>query len=703
MKALAIAVALFAVAAALVAAKAEDATTALLAVTAFICAYTTHRSRHISSYLRIFVAIFAIELIVFGALCLVAVLHLWPVSWADYQIPESLPLTVALFAIAVYLTSFVPLVQSMMRIADRYFDSRDVTTARVWPFPSYRAGEHKVATAMVVFLVLINQAEVGINIRLSFFSRDWFNAIQAHDAKTFWYQLFTVFMVWAFLYIFCAVVEYVVTSTLVIRWRRWLTAFYLDHWLDNHRHYRMSLAGTPADNPDQRISEDISRFIDGGDVGYGIYSFTILLISNLSSLVSFAILLWVLSANFTLPGTHIAVPGFLFWVALIYAAIGTWLTHWIGKPLVPLSFKRQRYEADFRFSLARLREYTEQVALLSGEAAEKRSLKTRFSAIVTNYFDIIACRKRLTAFTASYSQISPFIPYIVSAPFYFAGKVTLGIMTQTANAFSNVNSALTFVVTYYVFLADYKAVLDRLTSFDQSIEKADSQEFQPVPMLTPGEAGNVRLVEVTLRLPDGRTIVEDANLDLVSEIPALLVGPSGSGKSTLFRAIAGIWPYGQGKIDLPPSAKLMLLPQKPYVPMGTLRAALAYPAAPDQYDDATLRTAMEAAQLTHLIDRLDADGVWQQQLSGGEQQRLSIARALLEKPDWLFLDEATTAMDEPMEALIYQTLRQSLPKTTIVSIGHRATIEQFHKRRLEMQPAGEGMFTPKDDVANAAE
>lgn len=702
MKALAIAVALFAVAAALVAAKAEDATTALLAVTSFICAYTTYRSRHISSYLTIFVAIFAIELIIFGALCLIDVLHLWPASWADYQIPESLPLTVALFAIAVYLTSYVPLVQSMMRIADRYFDSRDMTTARVWPFPSYRSAERKVATAMVVFLVLINQAEVGINIRLSFFSRDWFNAIQARDAKSFWYQLFTVFMVWAFLYIFCAVVEYVVTSTLVIRWRRWLTSFYLDHWLDNHRHYRMSLAGTPADNPDQRISEDISRFIDGGDVGYGIYSFTILLISNLSSLVSFAILLWVLSANFTLPGTHIAVPGFLFWVALIYATVGTLLTHWIGRPLVPLSFKRQRYEADFRFSLARLREYTEQVALLSGETAEKRSLKTRFSAIVSNYFDIIACRKRLTAFTASYSQISPFIPYIVSAPFYFAGKVTLGIMTQTASAFSNVNSALTFVVTYYVYLADYKAVLDRLTSFDQSIEKADNYEFRPEPVAA--DAGNVRLVEVTLSLPDGRTIVENANLDLVSEIPALLMGPSGSGKSTLFRAIAGIWPYGQGKIDLPPSAKLMLLPQKPYVPMGTLRTALAYPTAPEQYDDATLRDAMAAAQLTHLIDKLDVEGgVWQQQLSGGEQQRLSIARALLEKPDWLFLDEATTAMDEPMEASIYQTLRQKLPKTTIVSIGHRATIEQFHKRRLEMQPAGEGMFTPKDDVANAAE
>jgi vitamin B12/bleomycin/antimicrobial peptide transport system ATP-binding/permease protein len=703
MKSLAILIALFAAAAATVAVKTGDATAGLLVAATLLCAYTTFQSRHISSYLKIFVAIFAIEVVVFGLLYLAVQVHLWPKNWADYEIPVSLPLSVAFFAIGVYAISFVPLVRSMMRIADRYFESRDVAPARIWPFSPYRAAERKIGAAMVVFLVLINQAEVGINLRLSFFSRDWFNAIQNRDAKTFWYQLFTVFLLWAFLYIFAAVVEYVVTSTLVIRWRRWLTGFYLDRWLDDHRHYRMSLAGAPADNPDQRISEDISRFIDGGDVGYGIYSFSILLISNLSSLVSFAILLWILSANFTLPGTHIAVPGFLFWTALIYAAIGTWLTHWIGKPLALLSFKRQRYEADFRFALARLREYTEQVALLSGEATEKRALKARFGAIVTNYFAIISTRKRLTAFTASYSQISPFIPYIVSAPFYFAGKIALGIMTQTASAFSNVNSALTFVVSYYTYLADYKSVLDRLTSFDQSIEKADVYELRPQPAPTAPGADNVRLAEVTLRLPDGRTIVEDANLSLVSEMPALFVGPSGSGKSTLFRAIAGIWPYGQGQIDLPASAKLMLLPQKPYIPIGSLRAALAYPGAPEQYGDPALRGALEAAQLGYLADKLDVEGVWQQQLSGGEQQRLSIARVLLEKPDWLFLDEATTAVDEAMEAAIYRVLRERLPKTTIVSIGHRATIAQYHERRLEMQPSGGGVFTPKDNVVKAAE
>jgi vitamin B12/bleomycin/antimicrobial peptide transport system ATP-binding/permease protein len=702
MKILAIIIALFSLASAFVAQRTGDATLVMLAAASVVCAFTTHRSRAISSFMRILSTIFAVEVVIFGPLCLAAKIGLWPPSLADYELPESLPLTVAIFAILVYLASFIPLVLTMTRIADRYFDNDEHTVARVWPLPAFHALERNVATAMVVFLVLINQAEVGIGIRLSFFSRDWFNAIQNKDAKTFWYQLFTVFLVWAFLYIAAAVAEFVVQSTLVMKWRRWLTDYYIDRWLDNHNHYRMSLVGVSADNPDQRISEDVNRFIDGGQVGYGIYSFTILLISKLSSLVSFAIILWILSENFTLPYTKIAVPGFLFWVALVYAGIGTLFTHWIGRPLVNLSFVRQRFEADFRFALARLREYSEQVALLSGEAAEKSTLHQRFASIVKNYFEIVACRKKLTAFTASYSQISPFIPFIVSAPFYFAGKITLGIMTQTANAFGNVNDALTFFVAYYVSLADFKSVLDRLTSFDQAIERGGVFDLKPqrAPL---GTEDGVSLDALTLRLPDGRSIVEDANLRLAPEETTLFTGPSGSGKSTLFRAIAGIWPYGDGVIALPASTRVMLLPQKPYIPIGTLRAAIAYPASPDQYDDATLREALAAAQLGDLVSKLDVEDIWSQRLSGGEQQRLAVVRALLAKPDWLFLDEATTAMDEPMEAEIYKILVENLPETTVVSIGHRTAVAQFHKRRLEMQAAGKGIFTPQDKAARAAE
>jgi len=701
---LAVLVALFSAAAALVSVKTSDNIVLLLAGVGFLCAYTTYRARKISTFLQIFAAIFAAETVIFGTIFLIAKIGLWPPSMEDYAFPESLPLTVALFGVLVYAIAYIPVVRSMTRIADRYFDTADDTRARIWPFPAFGARERHVATAMVVLLVVINQAQVGMNLRLSFFSRDWFNAIQNKDEAAFWSQLITVFTPWAFLFIATAVLEFVVTSTLIIRWRRWLTSNYVNRWLDAHTHYRMSLTGGSADNPDQRISEDITRFIDGGQIGYGIYSFSILLIANLSSLVSFAILLWDLSTNFTLPYTAIAVPGFLFWVALIYAGVGTLVTHLIGHPLVRLSFERQRYEADFRFSLARLREYAEQVALLSGERVEKASLTLRFGRIVKNYFQIIACRKNLTAFTASYGQLSPIIPFVVAAPFYFAGKITLGIMTQTARAFGSVNEALTFFVTYYVSLADFKSVLDRLTSFDLAIENAKTPGFSPhAGANTPAARKHLDIEALTVRLPAGREIVEDASLRLSEAEPALLTGPSGSGKSTLFRAISGIWPYADGAITLPADARILLLPQKPYIPIGTLRTAVTYPESPDRYDDAAIAGALRAAKLGDFIGELDVEGIWQQRLSGGEQQRLAIARAILARPDWLFLDEATSSMDEAMEVEIYETLAKTLPETTIVSIGHHASLAQFHKRRLEMRPSAPGVFTPAEAELNAAE
>jgi putative ATP-binding cassette transporter len=591
----------------------------------------------------------------------------------------------------------------MMVIADRYFSAPDRSPTQLWPFPPFVMLERRVAIAMIVFLVLVNQAQVGINVRLSFFSRDWFNAIQAKNEPEFWHQLFVIFLPWAFIYIASAVIEYLVQSTLVIKWRRWLTGFYTNHWLSGHAHYQMALAGGGTDNPDQRISEDISRYIDGAGGGNGIYNFSITLISQLSSLVSFAIILWGLSANFTLPYTTIAVPGFLFWVALIYAAVGTIITHLIGRPLARLSFVRQRYEADFRFSLARLREYSEQVALLRGEPAENASLSTRFVAIVKNYYEIVTCRKWLTLFTAFYGQISPFIPYIVAAPFYFSGKIDLGIMTQTARAFANVEGSLNFFVTYYVALADFKSVLERLLSFEAAMEKADAFEKSGTHPRQAVAGTGVAFAGVRLQLPDGRLIVESDGLQLAANETVLLTGPSGSGKSTFFRAISGIWPYGKGEIDIPDGARVMLLPQKPYIPMGTLRAAVTYPATPDQSDDMSVRAALETAQLGAFADKLDIEDVWSQRLSGGEQQRLAVARALLVKPDWLFLDEATSAMDEDMEHAIYRILREKLPQTTVVSIGHRSTLVPLHQRHLVMTPVASGAFSPRDFVKQAAE
>jgi putative ATP-binding cassette transporter len=689
MHVLAAVVAIFSVVTAVIGATHGDGIILLLAATGLLCAYTTYETPKISSFLRIFAAIFAIETVVFGVVFLIAQVGLWPQSLQDYALPESLPLTVAIFAILVYAISFIPVVRQMTRIGDRYFDAPGRTTARIKPFPSFGIEESKLAIAMIVFLVVINQAQVGMQLRLSFFSRDWFNAIQNKDQATFWSQLFTVFVPWAFIYIASAILEFVVASTLIIRWRRWLTEDYVGRWLDRHTHYRMSLGGG-ADNPDQRISEDVNRFINGGQEGYGIYTFSILLISNLSSLVSFAILLWVLSANFTLPYTTIAFPGFLFWVALIYAGIGTWITHLIGRSLVQLSFQRQRYEADFRFSLARLREYAEQVALLKGENSEKHSLRERFAAIIGNYFQIVAVRKNLIGFTSSYGQLSPIIPYIVAAPFYFAGKITLGVMTQTARAFGSVNEALTFFVNYYVSLADFKAVLDRLSSFDASIEAAHAPVGLASPPAATGAGEHIGLDAVTVRLPDGRVIVQDATVRLAAQESTLLTGPSGSGKSTLLRAISGIWPFGDGAVTTPPGAKVMLLPQKPYIPIGPLIAAVTYPAAPDSYSDEAIRAALLSAHLPELVDQLHVADNWGQRLSGGEQQRLAVARALLAKPDWLFLDEATAAMDEAMESNIYDALFTELRATTIVSIGHRSSLLDIHQRHIELQPQDEG-------------
>jgi putative ATP-binding cassette transporter len=701
---LAIAVGVFAVAACATG-QASGEGLYLLGGVAALCAATTYLSRQISSFLKIFVAIFSIETIIFGLMVLGGVLRLWPDTYIDYLPPQSLALTVAIFSILVYSVSYIPVIRSMTGIADRYFNTRDRTEARVWPLPSFHPLERRLAVSMVVFLVLVNQAQVGITVRLSFFNRDWFNAIQEKNAHAFWELLLFVFTPWAFIYVASTVVEYIVQSTLIIRWRRWLTDHYVSRWLDGNTHYRMSLFGSDTDNPDQRISEDISRFIDAPTEGQtGIYGYSIQLISTLSSLVSFAIVLWTLSANFSLPGTDIRVPGFLFWVALIYAVLGTFVTHLIGRPLVKIFFHKQRVEADFRFSLARLREYGEQIALLKGEPAEKISLGRRFAAIIVNYFDLINTRKKLIAFTQLYGQLAPIIPFVFAAPFYFAGRIPLGIMTQTASAFGRVDTALTFFVTYYTSLAGFKSVLDRLTLFEAAIGRARVLGEKASIMTSAAPVGNdVKLEHLTLGLPDGRRIMEDASLTFRAGEPTLVAGPSGSGKSTLFRGIAGIWPFGDGHIALPADARLMLLPQKPYIPIGTLRNAVTYPAAPGTYKDAEVVDALEAVQLPLLAHQLDREDIWVQRLSGGEQQRLAIARALLEKPDWLFLDEATASIDEALEASLYKVLAERLPRTTVVSIGHRSTLGAFHDRRVEMQAGREGTFAPRELPAKAAE
>ena len=668
---------------------AADPTLLSIGAVGLMLALTTLRSPLISPFLRVFSTIFAVEYVV-TALAYVAVrAGWWPPGLSELAPPASLANTVAIFGLLVHLISFIPVIRQITRLADPYFVTEDRGQIEISGLGTRHVTERRFASLLIVALVLINQLQVGINIRLSFFNRDWFNAIQNKNLVAFWSLLFGVFCFWAAIAVVSSLIEYYTESVLKIRWRRWMSERYYGLWLDDGRLYRAALAGQAADNPDQRIAEDVHNFLNS------TYAYSISMLSTVSTLVSFSIILWTIPVNFTIPGTEIIVPGLPFWVALIISLIGTWLTHLIGKPLVQLEFRRERYEADFRFSLARLREYGEQVALLRGENAERRILDGRFGSIVSNFYAIVGRTLRLLTFTTSYFQANVVIPYIIVAPYFFLGKITLGQMTQTAGAFGRVESALTFFIARYQALASYKAVVERLATFRSAIDEARLLGTKPPRIERTEHSGrDLMLRDLVLYLPDGREIVCVDRLTIEAGTATLVSGPSGSGKSTLFRAISGIWPYGRGTIDRPAGATIMLLPQRPYVPSGTLKTAVAYPSVEGVYRDEAVRQALELARLAPLVLEIDSEDNWAQRLSGGEQQRLAIARAILNKPDWLFLDEATSALDEKLEAEIYCMLTEVLPNTTIVSIGHRSTLIAWHRRFIEMEPGQAGIFEP---------
>jgi putative ATP-binding cassette transporter len=464
-----------------------------------------------------------------------------------------------------------------------------------------------------------------------------------------------------------------------------MTKAYLGNWLDSANHYRMQLLGDAADNPDQRIAEDIQLFVERTlTIGIG-------LLSALVTLGSFVIILWTLSVAAPLHvfGREWNIPGYLVWAALIYAVVGTYFTHLIGWPLVGLNFNQQRFEADFRFNLVRVRENSEQIALLKGEPAETDRLVERFGRVVGNWLLIMKRTKRLTFFTAAYSQVSIVFPYVVVSPAYFANKMQLGGLMQTASAFNSVQNSLSFFINVYRSLAEWRSVIQRLDGFGLAVVAAKAAAH--TPPVVEVQAGDGRAVEldVAVNLPAGMPLVASDNVKMARGEPVLVTGPSGSGKSTLFRAIAGIWPFGSGRVVVPRDARLMMLPQRPYFPVGSLTAAVTYPAEPGHYDRERVAEAISAVGLPALAQRLDEEAHWNRMLSLGEQQRLGIARAILQAPDFLFLDEATASLDEPSEAVLYRLLQERLPNATVVSIGHRSTLTAFHRRRLALERDGD--------------
>jgi putative ATP-binding cassette transporter len=480
-----------------------------------------------------------------------------------------------------------------------------------------------------------------------------------------------------------------------------MTRQYLEHWLAGGNHYRMQLLGDAADNPDQRIAEDINMFIDR------TLSISVGLLSAIVTLCSFVVILWALSAAAPLHlfGASFTIPGYLVWAALLYAVVGTTLTHLIGWPLVSLNFRQQRFEADFRFNLVRVRENSEQIALLGGESAERERLLDRFGYVVGNFFLIMQRTKKLTFLTSGYAQVSIVFPFVVISPAYFAGAVQLGGLMQTASAFTSVQGALSFFVTAYRQLAEWRAVIARLDGFNIAVERALAAATA-TPAIKVSERDGENRVEVDhllVRLPHGTALVAANDLVISTGERVLLTGPSGAGKSTLFRAIAGTWPFGAGTIRVPKGAKVMALPQRPYFPIGTLAAAVSYPAEPGTFDAEALREVISAVGLPALAQRLDEEAHWNRMLSLGEQQRLGVARAILQAPDYLFLDEATASLDEPAEAALYRLLNARLKRTAIVSIGHRSTLAAFHRRGLVLERDGEISRLREAALAPAAE
>jgi putative ATP-binding cassette transporter len=546
-----------------------------------------------------------------------------------------------------------------------------------WP---YWTGDEKwPARALTAAVVALNLSSVWLNVRLNAWNNDFYNSLQNYDWPAFWWQ-FAVFGMIAAAMIAVAVYQLYLRQVLHIRWRRWMTERFLKDWLGDQTYYRMQLDQSATDNPDQRIADDLDRYTSIS------LSLSLGLMNSVVTLFSFLFILWTLSGALSIPlggDRYFDIPGYMVFCAIIYAVGGTWLTQRIGSPLIGLLFNQQRYEADFRFSLVRLREHAEGVAFHGGEGREFDVFQTRFDRIVLNWWNVIRRRKKLTWFTTGYSQLAVVFPFLVAAPRYFSKQIQLGGLMQISSAFGQVQDSLSFIVSSYTEIAEYQSVVERLHGFRAKVGEIAADRRGPQPIAIERSGAGVEIDSLEIRLPGGDVLREDIALAARPGAPVLITGPSGSGKSTLLRAIAGLWPFGRGRVRLG-DGDVLFLPQRPYLPLGTLADAIAYPAVDHAPRRADLEAALHAVGLSYLVDQLDAEALWAQRLSGGEQQRVGFARALLLRPAIVFLDEATSALDEVAEAALYRLLREAEWQPTIVSVGHHGTLKRFHEAVIDL-------------------
>jgi putative ATP-binding cassette transporter len=535
---------------------------------------------------------------------------------------------------------------------------------------------------LLALVVGLNLGSVFQTVLLSEWNRRFYDALQEKDYSTF-LSLLGWFTVLAASYIVIVVFALYFAQMLQIRWRRWLTARYTRDWLTGRAYYLLQLAPSHVENPEQRIQDDINLVANLTlDLLTGI-------LNAVTTLASFLVLLWSLSGTLRVPwaGMTLAIPGYMVWAAVLYAAAGSVATHLVGRRLIGINFDLQRADADFRFRMIRIRENAESVALYGGEADEQEQLKTSFDHIWRTWWRLMKAQRRLTFFTAGYGQAANIFPVLMAAPRFFSGAISLGGLTQTAFAFGQVQSALSWFVDAYPRIAQWTASVNRLIGFEDELARATRLPTAAGAIRVTPSPGSALVVEdLHLRLPDGQRLLDGVALRIDAGERVVVSGPSGSGKSTLFRALAGIWPYGTGTVTIPQGRRILFLPQRPYLPLATLRQVLSYPERTPGHADTAFQQALVDARLPHLTARLDEEVNWALALSGGEQQRIGFARVLLYRPDWLFLDEATSALDEDTERALYAVVHARLPGTTVVSVAHRPGVATLHRRRLTLHP-----------------